>query len=251
MLLSLPSILATTQPAFSQCTFQKFRGNAMWCTPCGGSALVVVLDGVPPFSYTWSTGETTYSISDLCPGTYGVTITDSLGCVMIDSVIIELMGTPMTISPTASAASCSTCCDVCIDLNLSGGCVPFSISIDPWDPFGMPCTYCPFQKYVITVLDACGCTVTDSITADSVAVGMGLADGLMQGIVVHLYPNPATTHLNITAPADATITIHNLQGQQLLTTEETSISVNHLSPGLYLLQACGEWGCATGKFIKQ
>jgi len=66
-----------------------------------------------------------------------------------------------------------------------------------------------------------------------------------------LHPNPATTHLNITAPFNSTITIHNLQGQQLLTTKDTTIPIAHLPPGLYLLQACGEWGCATSKFVKQ
>ncbi len=45
-----------------------------------GSATAAATNGTPPFSFTWSTGATTASVSNLPPGTYTVTVVDALGC---------------------------------------------------------------------------------------------------------------------------------------------------------------------------
>lgn len=42
-----------------------------------GTATVTVLTGTPPYTYLWSNSATTASITDLAPGTYTVTVTDS------------------------------------------------------------------------------------------------------------------------------------------------------------------------------
>ena len=43
-----------------------------------GSINVTVTDGIGPYNYAWSNGETTDDISDLADGTYILTVTDSL-----------------------------------------------------------------------------------------------------------------------------------------------------------------------------
>ncbi|MBV6439772.1 MAG: hypothetical protein EPGJADBJ_01425 [Saprospiraceae bacterium] len=45
-----------------------------------GAATVNVGLGNPPYSYDWSTGDTTQTISGLAIGAYTVTVTDALGC---------------------------------------------------------------------------------------------------------------------------------------------------------------------------
>ena len=53
-----------------------------------GLATIAVSGGVPPYTYRWNNGDTTSTISGLAPGTYRVTVRDSLGCVSRDSVVI-------------------------------------------------------------------------------------------------------------------------------------------------------------------
>jgi hypothetical protein len=54
-----------------------------WNGQCGN------MDGNPPFSYLWSTGETTPHITYLCPGKYVVVQTDSIGCAFGESATIN------------------------------------------------------------------------------------------------------------------------------------------------------------------
>ncbi len=56
---------------------------------CNGSIRAIVYDLQLPITYSWSTGETTNSILNLCPGIYICTITDSNGCTITDTTEIE------------------------------------------------------------------------------------------------------------------------------------------------------------------
>src|SRR5690606_11730552 len=48
--------------------------------PQSGSIQLAVSGGTPPFTYTWSHGETTQSLENLTSGTYGITVSDASGC---------------------------------------------------------------------------------------------------------------------------------------------------------------------------
>jgi len=47
---------------------------------CNGTAEAVVTGGTAPFFFTWNSTGTSALITDLCPGTYSVQVTDSRGC---------------------------------------------------------------------------------------------------------------------------------------------------------------------------
>ncbi|HEU4719143.1 MAG TPA: choice-of-anchor J domain-containing protein [Bacteroidia bacterium] len=63
--------------------------TAASCGTCAdGIASATPVNNMGPVTYLWSTGDTTSTVTGLLPGTYTVTITDSLGCTYTDSLHI-------------------------------------------------------------------------------------------------------------------------------------------------------------------
>ena len=55
-----------------------------------GSVQTLVAGGTPPYSFSWSNGATTQSISGVASGAYTLTVTDANGCVTTASVIVPV-----------------------------------------------------------------------------------------------------------------------------------------------------------------
>lgn len=226
---------------FPQCNLNTIGNDFAWCQPCSGSVSSIMTGGVQPYTYNWSTGDTTASVFNLCAGTYTIIASDNNGCVIVDSVTVSQLGTQLQINMTSSAASCSTCCDVCINSNPSGGCVPYSYSWQPNDPNWPPCSGCPFLNYIVTITDACGCFLTDSITTDTNAVGTGI-NNIYQKDNLSIYPNPSNNLLAIklsTATESFYAVIIDTYGNTImkvnLKLKENIISTNELVAGLYFI----------------
>ena len=62
--------------------------NETCVNACDGSIQTSVTNGLAPYSYSWSNGATTSSISNVCPGSYTVTVTGANGCSTIESFTI-------------------------------------------------------------------------------------------------------------------------------------------------------------------
>ena len=53
------------------------EGHDLMCNgDSSGEINSFVQGGTPPYSYEWSTGQTTASINQLAPGSYALTVTD-------------------------------------------------------------------------------------------------------------------------------------------------------------------------------
>jgi hypothetical protein len=62
------------------------------CTGCAdGTATVIPAGGTSPYTYLWSNGSTTASITGLSTGTYTVTVTDANGCTQTQTVTVGVM----------------------------------------------------------------------------------------------------------------------------------------------------------------
>ena len=67
----------------------------------GTASVTTVSNGVPPYSYIWSTASTNSTITGLYASTYGCTVTDANGCTTNSSVVVsQLQAITLTISST-------------------------------------------------------------------------------------------------------------------------------------------------------
>ena len=130
---------------------------------CWGETSVLTANVSPSgnYTYSWSTGETTPSISVTAAGVYSVTVTDDSGCTASDSFTVNEHPSPtVTISPS-SPEVCAGGSTV-LTATGSGGTAPYSYVWSPGGP-GTSITVSAPGVYVVTITDANGCTMTDSV----------------------------------------------------------------------------------------
>ncbi len=123
-----------------------------------GSLTLDVTGGVGPFSYAWSTGETTKDITVDALGTYDVTVTDVNGCSTTASVTLDVFE-EFSLSVTTVIPSCGGNSDGSMDLTVTGGEAPYTYSWSNGDTTE-DLTDVPSANYTVTVTDARGCTQT-------------------------------------------------------------------------------------------
>ncbi|MEQ1587128.1 MAG: hypothetical protein ABL895_14670 [Cyclobacteriaceae bacterium] len=135
---------------------------------CAGdlaSITISPVDGVSPYTYSWSTGDTDNSVTDLVAGVYSVTITDASGC---SRTMVYVLTTPSAISATSvtSNAQCSTEGAYAIDLTVSGGKSPYTYAwsngTSTEDLNGLNS-----GTYAVTIKDANGCTTTHEVVINA------------------------------------------------------------------------------------
>ncbi len=92
---------------------------------CDGTTTVISNSINAPFSYQWSTGHTTQTASNLCAGTYHVTVLDAYGCK--DTTHVSL-GKPseMQYQISTDSTTCYGTSDGAIYLNVNQGTPPYS-----------------------------------------------------------------------------------------------------------------------------
>ena len=73
------------------------------CSSTSGSVLNTssVTGGTSPYTYLWSNGATTLTLSNLAAGTYTLTVTDGNGCTRVTSTTVNFIAPPtVTLTPT-------------------------------------------------------------------------------------------------------------------------------------------------------
>ncbi|MFA6923897.1 MAG: hypothetical protein WC223_06550, partial [Bacteroidales bacterium] len=126
----------------------------------GNVDVCVSMEGIPPFTYKWSTGATT-SCVNVSPGTYIVTVTDN-SCtqnIKVDTVNVASGGTPPTI--TVAANPSSICAGNNTTLTASGGATYTWNNSSTNNPLSVyPTTN---TTYTVTGTNTGGCTNTATI----------------------------------------------------------------------------------------
>lgn len=186
------------------------------CGVCNGSANVTATGGTGGYTYDWApgapTGDGTTGISNLCLGSYTVTVTDGAGCSSTALATITNT-TPIVATAVATPSACGVC-NGTVSVFESGGTAPYVYDLTgfPQQTNGNFSGVCP-GTYVATVTDVNGCIgiytiVVNSVNSTSFAVtsvtqnetGSGLSNGFIDLTITgsappytFLWSNGATT----------------------------------------------------------
>ncbi len=159
--------IATASATVSEPTAVALTVNATATTCAGndGTATASTTGGTPGYTYQWSNGLSSATISGLAVGTYDVTVTDANGCTSTGSATVTDGCGCGGFSVTASATdvNCNGQCDGFAIATATGGTTPVSYAWDNGMNMQTNGNLCP-GTYSVTATDAGGCTAVASVT---------------------------------------------------------------------------------------
>jgi hypothetical protein len=256
-------LVLQSQILWSQCLAGITNFPIPWCQDSCSGQLSVFTGGAAPFTFLWSTGDTTQIINNVCPGVYSVTMTDSNGCIRTDTSELEIIGTPLDFEIFISDSFDTPCGNggtrYFLKVVISGGCNSsgYNFQIDSLDwPTGIP-WYCSDTVHNIVVWN-CGCYITRDFLIDTLDLWTPpSAIFEAKSIPFTLAPNPARDVLQINfpgiAPSIAAIEVFSISGQFVATypIENRVLDIQALPSGMYALRIRthdGRYGYA--RFVK-
>ena len=192
----------------------QLNNNACSGGASGGEATAHAT-GYSPVTYDWSNGQTDSVLHNAASGTYDITVTDSHGCIVDDSIVIGQMQ-PLTatiniLGDTLTSQSAAT-----YQWYLNGHAIPGDTSQD----------YVPTQNgnYYDVITNSYGCT-----SSQSNIIYIGNATGI-ESIVsneINLFPNPATNVVTIQIQSTSILRLYDLTGMEIISSK-LSEGINNL-----------------------
>lgn len=131
-----------------------------------GSVTAIGYGGTPPYSYSWSTGDTGPTISNLPPGMYSYSITDANGCEGrggLACIIVGNIPTDLEATPSVPLPSCEGADNGSVSLIVSGGTPPYEYLWSNGATTSSVSNLAP-GTYSYAVMDADGQGVTGEVT---------------------------------------------------------------------------------------
>ena len=198
-----------------------------------GSASVVVSGGTEPYSYLWSTGDTTSTISGLSPGRYYISITDSENCLVIDSIYIRKYECKnVTVDANSIDISCNGLCDGSISITkINNGIAPYIYKWDSGDTTSYISNLCS-GNYNLTVEDSDHCIVKVSYYIKEPEI---------------LYVNIESSDETSFQSNDGVVVANTYGGippyHYIWSTGDTTSSIMNLTPGIYYVTVSDKNGC--------
>ncbi len=130
-----------------------------------GNITLEVSGGRSAYTYAWSNGATTKDLTNVAPGNYSVTITDSNGCsTTITADVTATSG--LAISNNATSPACAGDAGGSITVDITGGVAPYTYAWSNGATTEDISNLMP-GGYTLTVTDANGCTGTTTAVLDT------------------------------------------------------------------------------------
>lgn len=144
---------------------------------CNGEASSTVTGGTMNYNYSWinlsnnSNAGSTATITNLCPASYELTVTDANNCPSVVDTIEVLNALPIDVNLSSTDPTCFDVCDGTINTTTTNG-VGLSYIWTPGTITGQGTanisSLCANINYVVLVTDVNGCEEKDSVTLDGV-----------------------------------------------------------------------------------
>ena len=151
--------------------FDLYVVNDAGCAVNSGKIFVTGLTGTPPYTYLWSNGQTTSSITGLTTGSYFVTVTDNTNCSVTKTTLVSQVP-PLGIASILTTDPSCYSSDGEITVYVTGGTAPYNYSastIGNHFSFDTDYTFTNVSSgnYNILVTDSGLCNATGSITLNT------------------------------------------------------------------------------------
>jgi len=203
-----------------------------------GSASVNVSGGTGTYTYLWSTGGNTSTVTGLNPGNHSVVITDANGCTLTQNFTITQ---PSALSATAtqSDTSCNGGANGIASVNVTGGTGAYTYI---WSPSGGNSNIASglsAGNYSVLVTDANGCTLTQNFT-------------ISQPNALVLIPSKTDVSCNGANNGTASISVSGGTGAYTYSwapSGGTSNTATNLSPNSYTVTVTDANGCIATQTI--
>ncbi len=188
--------------------------------------------GVPPFTYTWSSGQTSAAIYELAPNTYFLTLEDAVGTQIVQAYVVNA---PQELQAQAEVI------DNNVIVTAIGGTTPFSIAWEDETILGFSPTDLDSGTYGYTITDGNGCSIDGEVD-----VYYASTENLNKS-EFYIFPNPLSSgplNLQFSTEGPTELMIYGANGQVHLsktfpsaaTMQQHKIDVASLPAGLYFVQ---------------
>jgi gliding motility-associated-like protein len=262
---SVPSVVASTEdltniPAetytvvvtdFNGCTATLTREITQPLLPLTASAEVVdvlcfgdntgeidltINGGTLPYTYSWSSGQTTEDLTGLLAGNYTYNVLDANGCPISGSETVLQPAAPLTVTHIIQDVACFGESNGGIDLTVNGGTAPyayewinstFQLSATSQDLVNFPA-----DTYAYVVTDENGCTFSDTLTINEPPL---LETSLVGTNILCFGGNNGAIDLSVTGGVPAYAYLWN--------TGAVTQDLNGLVAGFYQVTVTDQNGC--------
>ncbi|MBO3699777.1 PKD domain-containing protein, partial [Roseivirga sp. E12] len=209
-----------------------YTANDVNCFGDGnGSIAVSVTGGTLPYTYAWSSGQTTKDLTNISGGSYTLTVTDNNGCQTSETIVVDEPLAALSSSATITNETCFGDNQGAVVLNVTGGTAPYSYSWNQGssskDIFGLS-----QGTYQVTITDSNGCSIQQDYTVSGPSA-------------ISLSANVSTISCNGAGDGSIDLTVAGGTGPFTFawSNGSTTEDLNTLTPGTYAVLVTDVGGC--------
>ncbi len=137
------------------------------CNMCNGAGTVTAIGGTAPYTYSWTSGASAPTASNLCAGLYQVLVTDGNLCTQLQNVLISNSNGITGETTNIQNEICAGQCNGAATITAVGGTAPITYNwISPAVSNSVITNLCA-GPYFVQMTDAQGCVRTSSISINA------------------------------------------------------------------------------------